>query len=153
MRPKPSVLVALLLTARGLAASDPASEVRSAETAFATAFAERDAARFAGFLLEDTTFFASKGPLNGRDAVMAVWSKYLEPKEAPFTWRPESVAVNAAGTMGFSTGPVFDPKGARIAVYTSVWVRQKDGSWKIQFDGPGCAVSPPTAPPAVPRRE
>jgi ketosteroid isomerase-like protein len=88
--------------------------------------------------------------MRGAAEVMATWSKFLEPRVPPFSWKPEHVAVNAAGTIGFSTGPVFDPKGTQIAVYTSVWVRQKDGRWKIQFDGPGCALCAAAPPPAPP---
>ena len=134
------------------AGRDASQEVRAAETAFAGAFAARDAARFASFLADDAVFFSPPDALRGPAAVMARWSKMLEAKEAPFSWRPEHVAVNAAGTIGFSTGPVFDPRGTRIAVYTSVWVRQGDGRWKVQFDGPGCDVALPV-PSSVPRSE
>jgi ketosteroid isomerase-like protein len=123
--------------------TDSSTEVRDAETAFAGAFADRDAAKFASFLAEDAVFLSPPAIMRGPAEVMARWSKYLEPKLAPFSWKPEHVTVNAAGTIGFSTGPVFDAKGTQIAVYTSVWVKQKDGRWKIQFDGPGCSVPPP----------
>jgi ketosteroid isomerase-like protein len=139
--------VSVAPTLSGAAAMDAArtnatKEVRDAETAFAGAFAARDAAKFASFLAEDAIFLSPPTVMRGPAEVMARWSKYLEPKAAPFSWRPEHVAVNAAGTIGFSTGPVFDAKGTQIAVYTSVWVRQEDGRWKILFDGPGCEVAP-----------
>ena len=130
----------------GASAGDAAAQVRAAETAFAQAFAARDAKAFASFMTDDVVFLSPPAVMRGPAEVTAGWSKYLESKTAPFGWRPEHVAVNAAGTIGFSTGPVFDPKGNQIAVFTSVWVRQKDGKWKIQFDGPGCAVAPPASP-------
>lgn len=132
------------------ARTEAAKAVRDAETAFAGAFAARDAAKFAAFLAEDAVFLSPPTIMRGPAEVMARWSKYLEPKVAPFSWKPEHVAVTAAGTIGFSTGPVFDAKGTQIAVYTSVWIKQKDGSWKILFDGPGCEVPPP-APASLPK--
>jgi ketosteroid isomerase-like protein len=133
--------------AAGAAGGDAAAQVRAAEAAFAKAFADRDAKAFASFMTADVVFLSPPRTMRGPAEVLAGWGKYLEAKSAPFSWRPEHVAVDAAGATGFSTGPVFDPGGTQIAVYTSVWVRQKDGSWKILFDGPGCAVPPP-APPA-----
>jgi proline iminopeptidase len=50
--------------------------------------------------------------------------------------------VNAAGTIGLSSGPVFDADGKHISHYTSTWVKQADGSWKILFDGGGPTAAP-----------
>jgi ketosteroid isomerase-like protein len=147
------VVVAIsAVPARG-AAPDAAREVREAETAFAGAFAARDAAKFASFLAADAVFLSPPSVMRGPAEVMARWSKYLEPKVAPFRWSPEHVSVNDAGTIGFSTGPVFGPKGNQIAVFTSVWIRQKDGRWKVQFDGPGCDVAPPVPEAAQEKKE
>ncbi|MCU1347929.1 MAG: nuclear transport factor 2 family protein, partial [Acidobacteria bacterium] len=46
------------------------------------------------------------------------------------------------GTIGFSSGPVFDENGEKFSTYTSIWTKQSDGSWKVLFDGPGCQVCP-----------
>jgi ketosteroid isomerase-like protein len=136
-----------VLCETGASSPDAAAEVRAAETAFAGAFAARDTNAFASFLAEDVVFLSPPAVMRGPSGVMAGWSKSLEAKAAPFSWKPEHVVVNAAGTIGFSTGPVFDAKGTKIAVFTSVWVRQKDGRWKVQFDGPGCAVCTEAPPP------
>lgn len=139
--------------ATGAARTNPANEVRDAETAFAGAFAARDAAKFASFLAEDAVFLSPPTVMRGPAEVMSQWSKYLEPKVAPFSWKPEHVEVNAGGTIAFSTGPIFDAKGTQIAVYTSVWVRERDGRWKIQFDGPGCNVASPNPSKAAPEEK
>ena|SRR6266568_3729498 len=67
-------IVAFLLAA---VASDPAAEVRDRETAFAKAFAGRDAAKFASFLADDAKFMSAKRTLSGKAEVMAVWSEYM----------------------------------------------------------------------------
>ena len=73
--------------------------------------------------------------MRGKQEVIAGWSEFFKPSVAPFRWRPERVVTNAAGDLGFSSGPVFDEAGVQIGTFTSTWVRQPDGSWKILFDG------------------
>ena len=58
-------------------------------------------------------------------------------RQAPFSWGPDRVAVNAAGTIGETAGPVYDADGHHIGNFNSVWVKQADGTWKVLFDGPG----------------
>jgi ketosteroid isomerase-like protein len=139
-------LVALLslfffATATTAFAADQADDVRAAETAFAKAFADRDAAKFFSFVADDATFFGGKA-LKGKAEVVKAWSRFFESKDAPFRWHPEKVASNAAGTIGLSSGPVLDPKGEQFSTYSSVWVKQSDGTWKVLFDGPGCPACP-----------
>ena len=112
-------------------------DVRDAEIAFAKAFADRDAAKFFTYVLDDATFLSRRGTLSGKPEVMRVWSDYLKPERAPFSWHPERVVVNGAGDLGLSTGPVRDAEGKHIGDFASVWQKQKDGTWKVVFDGPG----------------
>ena len=129
--------IVILLFALPALAADPAEEVRQAEIAFAKAFADRDQAKFFGFVLDDASFLAPLRTMSGKQAITDRWSRFFSGPEAPFSWGPERVAVNKAGTVGLSTGPVFDPKGSHAGNYSSVWLKQPDGSWKILFDGPG----------------
>jgi ketosteroid isomerase-like protein len=131
-----AVAVALLVSTAASAA-DRADEVREAERGFAKAFADRDAARFAAFISDDATFLGASRALVGKAEIMRVWSEYLKAKDAPFSWYPDRVAVNGAGDLGLTWGPVFDAKGKHILNFQSVWQRQGDGSWKVLFDGPG----------------
>jgi ketosteroid isomerase-like protein len=131
------VLAGLLVCASGVRAADPVEEVRRAETAFAKAFADRDRSAFFAFVLDDASFLSAGRTLAGKAAVEERWSRLLSAPRAPFSWGPERIAVNAAGTVGLSTGPVFDENGAHVGNFSSVWLKQKDGSWRILFDGPG----------------
>jgi ketosteroid isomerase-like protein len=122
------------------AAVDPAStrdQVRRAEIAFAAAFRDRDRDRFFAFVAEDAVFLGPQKTLRGRAQVVATWSRFLQ-GAPPFSWRPDRVEASDDGALGLSTGPVFDGTGAQIGVYSSIWRRQPDGSWKVAFDGPGC---------------
>lgn len=126
--------IAMLLLAL---ATDPASQVRNAETAFAQAFAEGDAAKFASFVADDAQFLSRAKTLSGKAEVMAAWSPLL--KDHAFSWRPERVAVNASGDLGMTWGPVFDAKGTHIGNFTSTW-QKRDGKWLVVFDAPPARV-------------
>jgi ketosteroid isomerase-like protein len=137
MKHLPSVAICLLVLVLALPASagDRSEEVRSTEVAFARAFADRDAKKFFSYLTDDAQFLGRRNTMHGKQEVIAGWSEFLKPAVAPFRWEPERVVTNAAGDLGFSTGPVFDEEGTQIGTFTSTWVRQSDGSWKILFDG------------------
>ena len=115
----------------------PADEVRAAETAFAKSMADRNLAAFTALLADEAVFFGGKGVMRGKNAVAADWKRFFDGAEAPFSWAPAEVEVLPAGNLGFTSGPVYDPKGQRIGTFNSVWQRQADGTWKIVFDK-GC---------------
>lgn len=123
------------------------ASLRAAEEAFARTMAARDHAAFTGFLDPEAVFFARAGELRGRDAVATHWLRFFSAEEAPFSWRPDTVAVLESGQLGLSSGPVFAPSGERVGTFNSVWRRQADGSWRIIFDQgcPDCACPPAAA--------
>ena len=112
-------------------------QVRAAETAFAKSMADRNLAAFTALLADDTVFFGGKGVMRGKAAVAADWKRFFDGPAAPFSWSPAEVEVLTSGNLGFTSGPVLDPKGNRIGTFNSVWQRQPDGVWKIVFDK-GC---------------
>ena len=111
-------------------------QVRAAETAFAETMARRDLAAFATFVGEDAVFIG-RTALRGRDAVREGWKQFYDGAMAPFSWKPETVEVLANGSLALSSGPVFDPSGARTGTFTSTWRRDTDGKWRVVFDK-GC---------------
>src|SRR5712671_2115051 len=125
----------LLVLALPASAADRSEEVRATEIAFAKAFADRDAKKF--FCTSPTTlsFLGRRNTMRGKQEVIVGWSDFFKPTVAPFRWQPERVVTNAAGDLGFSSGPVVDEAGVQIGAFTSTWVRQPDSSWKILFDG------------------
>ncbi len=128
-----------LLAPRPVAAqtqSELVEQVRTAEAAFAETMARRDLAAFASFVADDAVFLG-RGPLRGRDAVREGWKTFYEGAVAPFSWKPETVEVLANGTLGLSSGPVFDASGKRTGTFNSVWRREPDGKWRVVFDK-GC---------------
>lgn len=140
--------LAMVFWAAAAASTAGTDEVRQAETAFAKAFADRDQAKFFSFVADDATFLGPKETLSGKEKVREVWSGFFRDAAPPFSWKPERVVLNAAGDIGLSTGPVFDPSGKHVGNYSSIWQRQKDRTWKVLFDGPGAPVCAPSPAPA-----
>ncbi len=121
----------------------PADQVRQAEIEFARAFADRDQAKFFSYVADDASFLSAHKTLSGKEEIVKTWSGFFKDAAAPFSWAPERVVVNARGDLGLSTGAVRDPKGELIGNYSSIWQRQKDGTWKAIFDGPGAPAPCP----------
>jgi ketosteroid isomerase-like protein len=135
-----AVLVAILFGApvySQRSGANQVDQVRAAETAFAKSMADRNQAAFASLIADDAVFFGGKGVNRGKAAVVADWKRFFDGAAAPFSWSPAEVEVLASGNLGFTSGPVLDPKGNRIGTFNSVWQRQSDGTWKIIFDK-GC---------------
>ena len=120
--------------AQGTTAEVWRAEVFAAERAFAKTLADRDHAAFGRHLAEDTVFFAGQGVARGRAAVMAAWQGYFEGPQAPFSWEPDQVEVLTSGQLALSTGPVRDPNGRVVARFNSIWMRDRDGQWRVVFD-------------------
>jgi pimeloyl-ACP methyl ester carboxylesterase/ketosteroid isomerase-like protein len=124
------------------AMADPVQDVFAAESAFAKAFADRDKAKFFSLVADDAVFLSALGTLRGKEQVVSRWSRFFEGPEAPFSWGPERVEITAGGTIGFSMGPIYDPRGKHAGFYSSIWQKQKDGAWKVVVDGPGTPGAP-----------
>jgi ketosteroid isomerase-like protein len=110
------------------------AQVTAAEVAFAKTMADRDHAGFLAFVAEDAVFIGGNKPTRGRAAVGEAWKRLYAAPVAPFSWKPELVEVNGAGTLALSTGPVSTPDGKVISHYYSTWRRDADGRWRVVFD-------------------
>jgi ketosteroid isomerase-like protein len=109
-------------------------QVMATERAFAKTMADRDHAAFTSFVSQEAVFFGSSRVLHGKQEVADAWKKLYEAPAAPFSWEPAQVEVLDSGTLALSTGPVYDPQGKRIAVFSSIWRQEAPGVWRIVFD-------------------
>jgi ketosteroid isomerase-like protein len=123
-----------------------ADQVRQSERAFAQTMAERKLDAFAEFVSKEAIFFGGKGPLRGRDAVIASWKRFYDGPAAPFSWEPEKVEVLDSGKLALSSGPVHDPTGKLIGMFNSIWRLESGGKWRVIFDK-GCDVCEPATKP------
>jgi ketosteroid isomerase-like protein len=116
---------------------DLIKEVTDTELAFANTMAARDHAAFTSFIADEAVFLNGGKPLRGKAAVADFWKRFYTDARAPFSWKPDHVQVLDSGTLGYSTGPVFDPQGKQFARFYSTWRREPSGAWRIVFDD-GC---------------
>lgn len=140
-------LVLFCLAALPVAAEDAAvragqelaDQVRATEIAFARTLADRDVKKFRSMIAPDVIWLADV-PLRGPDQVVRNWQKFFDAATPPFSWAPEIVEVQDGGKLALSTGPVFNPEGKKVGMFTSIWRREPSGEWKIIFDrgGPVC---------------
>jgi ketosteroid isomerase-like protein len=141
MMPKSKLLLAsmTLLMAYSVTAQEPSpqllrQQVEDAERAFAATMAKRDYSAFTTFLSDEAVFFSGETVRRGRQEVAAAWKPYFDGAEAPFAWEPQVVEVLDSGTLALSSGPVYDPGGALVSHFTSIWRLEAPGTWRIIFD-------------------
>jgi hypothetical protein len=107
-------LLSLLFAPHVRAQANLAGQVRAAETAFAKSMADRNAAAFASLIADEAVFFGGKGDARqGRGRRMEA---VLRRPGRAFR-EPAEVEVLASGTLGFTSGPVYDPQGGRIGTF------------------------------------
>lgn len=119
---------------QGAPSTDLLEQVRQSELSFSAAMAARDLKAFAGFIAEDAVFINGGQPLRGRDAILKYWERFFAGPTAPFSWKPDIVEVAAAGTLGYTEGPVTASSGASELRFYTTWQRQAQGSWMVIFD-------------------
>ena len=118
--------------------ADLKREVFVAESSFAASMARRDLEAFASFVSAEAIFFGDTAVMRGKRAVIDGWRPFFEKPVAPFSWQPDQIEVLPSGNLAISNGPVFDPGGKRVGSFSSIWRRERDGSWRIIFDK-GCS--------------
>lgn len=128
-------------------------EVWERELSFSKTVARHDEAAFTEHVHAGAVFDAgSAKPQRGRTAVLERWREIIEGKAFALHWYPGHVAIGGDPDIALSSGPAwvedFDPKTTQrwtISRFTSTWVRDKDGRWRVMFDGSSAPPKPATA--------
>ena len=133
------VLSLLLIIPGTLFADSPITKelrttVEETERAFADTMAQRDFEKFKSFISEDAIFFSGTTPLRGRQQIADAWEGFFKDPIAPFSWESGHVEVLDSGSLAWSTGPVFDSEGKKVATFNSVWQLDASHQWRIIFD-------------------
>ncbi len=133
-------------------------EVWNRERSFAASVAQHDTAAFADHVHAQAAFDAgSPTPTHGRDAVVADWKEIIDGKQIKLGWSPGIVTIGGDGSLAISRGPSWiedlqpNPKQPdvtkryRIGEFISTWIKDKDGQWRVLFDGSAAPMHPASA--------
>jgi ketosteroid isomerase-like protein len=90
---------------------------------------------------EDARIETNNDVLVGKAALRGFYSKMFAAREFHIHWWPVQADLSADGTLGFTFGRAEiswrDEKGEvqrRESRYTTLWRKQKDGTYKVVFD-------------------
>jgi ketosteroid isomerase-like protein len=142
------VLWTVAMLALGAAAliggeTNPRADVLAdADRAFAKATAERGLDGFTSFLAGNAMTLRPDSPvIIGRDELAKRWAPLLNDPAARITWQPLHAEIARSGDLGYTVGSYqitrTEAGVARVAgsgKYVTIWRKQRDGSWKVEFD-------------------
>ena len=127
--------------------ADKAAPLLQADRDFNAATSARRLDGWMAFMTDQTVLQRDKAYI-GRDAIRRELAEDWSSPDYKLTWTPTSAQLFDSGNMGFTTGDwqlhAKDAKGNKLALkgqYLTVWKKQKDGSWKVLWDG-GSASGP-----------
>ncbi|MEO5595551.1 MAG: nuclear transport factor 2 family protein [Lysobacteraceae bacterium] len=128
-------------------------EVWNRELSFAYSVEQHDATAFADHIHAGAVFSAGTAePARGRDAIVEAWQSILVGKDIILRWHPGYVSIGADPKIALLAGPAWiehtNPAAKHrytISNFTSTWVRDTDGQWRVLFDGSGGGSTPATA--------
>jgi len=114
----------------------------AADRAFDAATADQKLDGFSSFLADNvTTLRADQPVLRGKAAMQNAWKPLFENKSISLRWQPISAELSKSRDLGYTVGSYTltrtDEKGAAVVgtgKYLTIWRRQGDGSWKVEFD-------------------
>jgi hypothetical protein len=130
------MLLALVLQAAG-----PQTAIDAERAFYAAAQAKGQWTAFREFAAEDAIIFVPQ-PAKAHEVL---------PKKNPpvaVQWWPAESYVSCDGRVAVNTGPWVLPRGS--GYFTTVWVKQPDGTWKWVMDG-GDALTKPRVLPEKPK--
>ena len=144
------LVTTLLIAVVGAVAAHPfasASEKGSADTLrqmeaeFMNAAAERGSQGYMSYYAEDAVELPNGGNAIQGEAEIAKGMGFLDDKNNRLTWTPQGADIAASGDLGYTYGTYefrSVGKDGKPAIdrgkYTSIWKKQKDGSWKVVLD-------------------
>lgn len=127
------ILIAVLVSG---SQRNPAEAVAEAELAFAKTSRETNTVMaFVSNLAPDAIMFRQGEPVDG----LSLWEKRT-PDSTLLNWWPVVADAAMAGDLGYTTGPYqffnkrTDSNPIGNGYYSTIWQKQKDGSWKIKVD-------------------
>jgi ketosteroid isomerase-like protein len=135
------LLAAFLLGVLANSQSDSAQKLMKIESEFMKAAADHGSHGYMSYYADDAVEVPNgHGFLMGR-AEIAKTMGFLDSPGNHLTWAPVGAGVAASGDLGYTYGTyqfTSKNKDGRPVVdhgkYTTIWKKQKDGSWKVVLD-------------------
>ena len=129
------------------AKADSKAALMKADRDFFAATKARKADGWMEFMTEETTISRDK-PYSGLQAIRSVIAEDYKDPGFQLTWDPETAVMLESGKMGYTSGHFVavapGPNNSTLKFggqYITVWKKQKDGSWKVLWDG-GSSTGP-----------
>ncbi len=118
-----------------------ADTLRQLEEEFMNAAAERGSAGYMSYYADDAVEVPNGAPIITGKANVAKTMGFLDDKNNHLSWTPVGSDISASGDLGYTYG-TFEfrsiGKDGKPTVehgnYTSIWKKQRDGSWKVVLD-------------------
>jgi len=118
-----------------------ADTLRQLEAEFMQATAERGSQGYLSYYAEDAVEVPNGVGLIQGKANIAKTMGFLDVKDNHLTWTPVGADISSSGDLGYTYGTYefrSKDKDGKPTVehgkYTSIWKKQKDGSWKVALD-------------------
>jgi ketosteroid isomerase-like protein len=122
-------------------AKDSAGTLKQLEGAFMKATAEKGSAGYMSYYAGDAVEVPNNAPIIQGKANIAKDMAFLDDKTNHLTWTPVGADISSSGDLGYTYGTYEfesrDKDGKPVVEhgkYTSIWKKQKDGSWKVVLD-------------------
>ena len=120
---------------------DTADTLRQLEADFMKAATERGSQGYLSYYADDAVEVPNGAPLIEGKANIAKTIGFLDQKDNHLTWTPVGADISSSGDLGYTYGTYEfrskDKDGKPVVdhgKYTSIWKKQKDGSWKVVLD-------------------
>lgn len=137
------VTIFLPISQRTVSASPEATAdtLKQLEGEFMKAAAEKGSAGYMSYYADDAVEVPNGVPAIQGKTNIAKTMDFLDDKNNRLTWTPVGADISASGDLGYTYG-TFEfhskDKDGKATVeygkYTSIWKKQKDGSWKVVLD-------------------
>jgi ketosteroid isomerase-like protein len=115
--------------------------LKKMEAEFMHAAATRGSQGYMSYYAEDSVELPNGADMFLGKIAIAKTMGFLDDKNNSLTWKPLGADISASGDLGYTYGTFeFRSKDANgkptvsYGKYTSIWKRQKDGSWKVVLD-------------------
>jgi ketosteroid isomerase-like protein len=118
-----------------------ADTLRQLEGEFMKAAAERGSAGYMSYYADDAVEVSNGAAIITGKINIAKTMGFLDDKNNHLSWTPVGADISASGDLGYTYGAYefrsVSKDGKPVVEhgkYTSIWKKQKDGSWKVVLD-------------------